>query len=170
MQAFLGCVQLFLGMLNIFWRGAFRWTANISPLFFPLPPPILLFLLFLGVFSWNCDRDSWNCDRDSRPRSTQSARVGSLRSLCETSAACRPPGLTHNDPRGSQTCTLGGPRPVNRATIPRDDPQRGKKERNWRRKREKRENLAPPPPFSLPPHTHTTTTTLRLQPPFGPPP
>ena len=52
-------------------------------------------------------------------------------------SACKPPWLTHNDPRQAQTHFLGGPWPRSATTIPREDPPRGEKTAKMGRETEK---------------------------------
>ena len=61
------------------------------------------------------------------------------------------PGVSHDSPR-AQTCTFEGPGASNTTKIPREDPQREKKNENGGGRGKKARNFGPPPFGPLGPH------------------
>ena len=116
----------------------FPCTAQNFALFFSSPAAIRSFLPSLGVFSLNFGGvfEGWDPEMCTfglsgcrvKPRAPPDRAAG---------ARTRQPEL--------QTCTFQGPGASNTTKIPREDPQRGKKERILRREREKKaRNFGPP--------------------------
>ena len=125
-------------------RSFFSSPAGKFVLFFPLL--LVLSLNFGGVFE----------GRDPQMRT-----FGVLWLSCETPAASGPP-LLHTTTRELQTRTFQRPCASNTTKIPRENPQREKKERNFRWERAKKaRNFGPPTLWApTPPGPH----------PSGPPP
>ena len=115
--------------------GAEGWGAQNFALFLLSPTGNFILSSLSGGFLV----EFWWC---LKRRDAQMCAFGVLWLSCEAPAA-RSGGAaraSHDDQR-AQTCTFERPGASNTTKIPREDPQREKKERNFRRERKKRANF-----------------------------